>query len=354
MAAAPFSPSPAAVVRGWLSDAGRLPDRDFTSWTCVVADTTIRLRCTDNATGAAYRSRMTGGAGAGRAPGLWFDLVETERVGWPPPGASEIWRRSPDWIERRLTSEGLAALMPERRAGDEGYPWVFFDSATGRGLVLVRTVADLPPWTEGAPFSLLFHLACAWRGWRLLHAGTLGLDGRGMLLAGPGGAGKSATTLAGLQAGLKTVGDDYVVLQPDPAPTAWPLYRVVKQSPAGLARLPAPLDSLAGRETNWHGKVEFDPEAIFPGSLARSLELGAIVLPKVTDAAITKIAPVSPTRAFSALAGSMFPQLPGGRLAGFSVLTRLTRSLPAFEARLSPDAAEVGQALLQFMTRGPA
>jgi hypothetical protein len=285
-------------------------------------------------------------------PAVQFDLVETDRIGWPPLGASEIWQCSPERLTRHFASERLGALMPDERSVAGAYPWVFFDPLTNHGALFVRDAADLPPWTAGSPFSLLFHLACAWRGWRLLHGASLGLDGRSMLLVGAGGIGKSATTLAGLHAGLTTVGDDYVILRPEMPPTSHAVYRIMKQSPAGLSRFPALQDALNRRPTNWHGKIEFDPEEFFPGCMSRSLALKALVLPIKADADATEFVPAEPAKIFSALATSVFSQLPGALMAGFSLLTRFTRQLPAYEARLSNDVSEIGGAMYRFLANG--
>ena len=157
--------------------------------------------------------------------------------------------------------------MPAPDDGERGYPWVFFSPALRRGLILVPTVSVLPPWTAGAPFAPLLHLAFAWRGWRLLHAATLGSGGAGALLAGPGGVGKSATTLAGITHGLVTTGDDYLLVEPGTPPVAWPVYRLLKQDRAGLAR--AGHDDLSLGAVNWNGKVEIDLEARVPGPAGR-------------------------------------------------------------------------------------
>jgi hypothetical protein len=226
---------------------------------------------------------------------------------------------------------------------------VFFTPRTGRGLILVRTAEDLPPWAAGAPFAPLLHLAFAWRGWRLLHAATLGVGGAATLLAGPGGAGKSGTTRAGIAHGLMTAGDDYVLVEPDVTPMAWPVYRVLKQDGAGLHRIGR--DDLARLAANWSGKVELDLETAFPGRIADSLSLRSILLPVITGANRTSIVPAAPTEAFSAIAASMLTQLPGARIAGFSFLTRLTRTLPAYQLRLSTEPQEIADAVREFLAR---
>lgn len=351
-AGAPVSAELAA--RAWLERAADLPQADLHVWTSRIGGVPIRFRCTDGALAALYRSRLTGldpEAQAAPAPALELDLLETERLGWATP-AESVDRRAdpdPDTTARRFARAQITALMPAPADRERGYPWVFFSPVLGRGMILVPHASVLPPWTAGAPFAPLLHLAFAWRGWRLLHAATLGSRTAGALLAGPGGVGKSATTLAGITHGLMTTGDDYLLVQPGPPPVARPVYGLLKQDRAGLMR--AGHDDLARGAVNWNGKVEIDLGTAFPGRLAGSLALRLILLPQLTSASRTSVTRVAPTEAFSAMATSMLSQLPGARMAGFAFLTRLTRTLPAYRLRLSGDAQEIASAVREVLAR---
>jgi hypothetical protein len=345
-AGAPGAPEQAAPP--WLQSAAGLPDAGLHVWTSRIGGLPLRFRSTDAALAELYRSRLVGlDPESQDAPALSLDLLETERLGWPAPGAAVDRGYDPASTARRFARLQIAALMPPPGDGESGYPWVFFDPCTRHGLILVRNASVLPPWTAGAPFALLLHLAFAWRGWRFLHAAALGSGGTGALLAGPGGVGKSGTTLAGIAHGLVTTGDDYLLVQPGVAPVAWPVYRLLKQDRAGLLRVGR--EDLAERPVNWSGKVEVDLEAEFPDRMADSLELRLILLPEVTRALRTSVTRSSPTEAFSAIAASMLTQLPGARLAGFSFLTRLTRTLPAYHLKLSADPQEIAGAVREVL-----
>ena len=343
------SADPLVAARAWLESAAELPDAGLSSWTSRIGGVPIRFRCTDPGLAHLYRSRLVGhDPEPQKAPVLCLDLLETERLGWAPPDSVADHHSDPSDLARRFAGARLAALVPSP-TGDSRYPWVFFEPVTQRGVMLVRTAADLPPWTTGAPLALLLHLAFAWRGWRFMHAAALGQGTAGALLVGPGGSGKSGTTLAGITHGLVTTGDDYLLVQPGATPVAWPVYRVLKQDPAGLSR--AGRDGLAGRAVDWHGKVELDLGTEFPSGLTDWLSLRLILLPAVARARRTEVHPAAPTEAFSAVAASMLAQLPGARLAGFSFLTRLTRSLPAYHLRLSADPEEIAATVRRLLER---
>src|SRR2546429_207421 len=69
-------------------------------------------------------------------------------------------------------------------------------------------------------------------------ASTVGDERGAVLLAGAGGAGKTTTTVACLLDGLQFVGDNYVLLSQEAAPTVHGIYHNVKLRPGTLELLP--------------------------------------------------------------------------------------------------------------------
>lgn len=336
----------ADIVRDWFVRARALaPDR-MTSWTRSIGGCAFEFRCADPAMAAAIAPRFDRHTSNGGSQ-LRLDFIETDVFGWPaPPGD-----RASVALHRALAEDGISAVVLPSLDTEAGAMWVVFDTRSEVGLVVARTRADLPAWAVNAPFSLALHLAFAWRGARFLHGATLGLDGWGALIAGAGGAGKSATTISGLMQGLSTVGDDYVVVEFGETPQAWPVYRTLKQTPAALDRFPALRERTAAIPLNWHGKVEFDVDLVRPDCMAPRMTIGAILIPRQDGRGTTSFEPATPTAAFSALAPSTFSQLPGAGPAGFAHLTRLTRQLPAFRLHLGSDPAEIGASIRAFLER---
>ena len=73
-----------------------------------------------------------------------------------------------------------------------------------------------PRWTGALPatfYSTVAALTAAWRGLLPLHACAVELDGRAVLIAGAGGAGKSTLTAGLLASGARFVADDLVVVR---------------------------------------------------------------------------------------------------------------------------------------------
>jgi hypothetical protein len=179
------------------------------------------------------------------------------------------------------------------------------------------------------------------------------LRGRGLLILGKGRAGKSSTTLAGLTAGLSTVGDDYVALADGDIPSVRLLYRVVKQDRQGLGRIPGLAAGLADRATNWQGKVEFNPLEFFPDAFAQSFNLAAVMVPHIAHAVRPSIAPIAPSSAMLSLMSTNLHQHIGEPETGMAFFGDILRKCPCFRIDLAVDGLANGTALRQFLDASP-
>jgi hypothetical protein len=277
-----------------------------------------------------------------------IDVVAAAEIGWPRARWVED-----DWqmhvFDGVLADAGYVAAYPYFDG-----QWIVHHRASGVSVHFVASMEDLLPWDSGSPLRLPLHWALLQNRQRMVHAGSLGVDGRGVLIAGPGGAGKSGTTLAGLAAGLTTVGDDYLLLDQKRSPAALPLYRLLKQDAAGLARIDGLAERLGPMTENWQGKFEFDPERAFPGSLTDRIELCAILLPVVAHAPASRLEPVSRPDAVRFLTTAMLDQLPAASADSVLFFAGLTARLPVFRLHLSEDPAEIAGTIRDFIvTRAP-
>ena len=119
---------------------------------------------------------------------------------------------------------GLSIFDPGRRAA---------------GAVGVRDVRRVPWWERAAPFRSIWQWSLTSEDRCLAHAAAIGTSAGGLLLVGPGGAGKSTTTVAAALSGMRVAGDDYVVLESGPGGVvAHSLYATAKLAPATVHRLP--------------------------------------------------------------------------------------------------------------------
>ncbi len=259
----------------------------------------------------------------------------------------------PSWSDSTCDPAAFHAILAEARLRAanpfQQRLWLAIDDAAGIGVQLAPTLADRPVWFGGAPLRHHLHWLLRARGRRIAHAASLGRNGRGILLLGHGGAGKSGTTLAGVAAGLQTVGDDYVALGGlDPA-VAQPMFRIIKQDRAGLARIAGLAERLAHLPSNWMNKVEFDPAAIFPGCFANAFQIVAIVVPRLAQAATPRFTRATPGEAMRVLMRTNLCQYPGEPDDGLEYYAALMRSLPIFHLDLSEQAKDNGAALAGFV-----
>lgn len=273
-------------------------------------------------------------------------------------GQAAVFQAVPAWQDAEFAPAAFHAMT--RAAGlRAAYPfqarvWRFFDTRSRVGVQWAASPDDLPPWDGSAPLRQHLHWLLDESGVRLAHAATLGWRDRGVVLFGKGGAGKSGTTLAGLAAGLSTVGDDYVALVDGPAPAAHPLYRGLKQDRAGLARTPELDSRTAHIGDNWRGKVEFDPDQFFRGATVETMALRAAILPRITHASRPAIVAARPQAMMLALMSSNLHQFAGETDNGMSFFARLLARLPCFHMELSSDAAANGLLLRDFIEGLPA
>lgn len=237
---------------------------------------------------------------------------------------------------------------------DAGYrSWQIFDRQDWMGVETLLSPGHYAPWVESFPLRNFLHWAYLTTGWRLVHAGTLGLDGKGVMLVGASGAGKSGTTLAGILGGLDSVGDDYVAFDiSDGRTTAHPVMRLMKQDAAGLARLGVDPATLGVAAPNWQGKYEFDFEGLGRGRRPPSFELQAIVMPRIAHAARSTFTRAPSRTAMLAFAPSNLQQLPGGWRDTMAFTAEVARRLPAYFMDLGTDRLEIADALAAFIAGG--
>jgi hypothetical protein len=352
VAGMPTLQSASESVRDLVDRVLGVPDEALSIAEFALADWKVRLRSTCPKVTNLYSERLRSRKplAVESAACLTFNLFETSVLGWAPLESYSDWRGQLGHFELILKTLRFRGVYPDATEGDAGTePCTIFDPDRQVGMQLVTSIRDLPPWDAGSPCRIPLNLAAVGRGWFLVHAGTLSLADDGVLIVGPGGSGKSGTTLAGISTGLKTAGDDYVLVCPSSPPTAFRVYNVLKLERNRFARIAGLAADTANRKTNWQNKLELDPEELFPESVVERVRLRAILAPEFAYTRQTLFLPVDPQHAFHRLAPSLWAQLPGARASGFRFATWLTRSLPTYSVQLSDEPAEIGDSIGRFI-----
>ena len=324
-----------AFARDVIDRARAFPPDRLTTFTANVAGITVQAGASDPALAALYQARLGLPLSPGPDSGPEVRIVSLSAgdLGFSRPPVLTAHGKEAKWFHALLAEAGLKGpVLHDRRV------WRLYDPSDGFGVQLVGETGDLPPWDAGSPFLNIIRFALAERGLRLCHAGSLADNGRGLLLVGDGGAGKSATTLSGIVAGLSTVGDDYIAVQAGEPFVARPLFRIAKQAPAFLKRLgDQPAALAAERAVNWQGKIELNLEEMYPGRLVDEMAVTSIVVPRVTGRdGGPKLDPVPPAIALRAAIRTNLFQHGGEPDDGLSFFARLMR-VPCYQLELGTD-----------------
>lgn len=200
----------------------------------------------------------------------------------------------------------------------------------------------LPIWEPSAPFRNLLHWSLADTGLAFTHAAVVGTSAGGVLLAGRGGAGKSTTAMACVDAGWRYVADDYCVLDVSAIP---PLMLSTARQRSRRGRwtgFPAS-PKWSGRSamtarsfSRWGGRSR--------GSSPRRFPCVPSSFPRWAGppARSSRCHP-PPARA---LAPSTLFQLPGSRQSSLGTIAAILRRVPVFGLDVGPDLEAIPGALL--------
>jgi hypothetical protein len=180
-------------------------------------------------------------------------------------------------------------------------------------LVWLRDASRLTLAQRGSPFLHLLHAWTMSRGWAVLHASAAA----GVLLVGPGGAGKSSSALACARAGLPYLADDYCLARGDRLESLYCSAKLFARDLEGPAAFHEP-----------GGKALFWMEPVTHAGLR------AIVLPEQTGQPRASLEPISAARALLAVAPSTLYQLPWSGSQTMRLLSDLVRRAPCFRLRL--------------------
>jgi hypothetical protein len=278
-------------------------------------------------------------------PELTVGLWESEHTGSLPP--------PPPWDSAEF---GGAGLIPSFSTGRFATYFQLganalslLDHTRGQAYYWVRRARQVPYWDQAAPLRPLLSLWLNRRARLVVHAGAVGLPGGGVLLAGPGGSGKSNTALGTLTSALGYAGDDFTVLSVDPEPRADSLYSSGKLNPADLARLPFLEPALANRERLPEEKALFLLADRWPHKLLAGFPLRAVLLPCVSGAAVSSLRPAAPAEGLNTLAPSTFELSPAIEPGALGRLAELFRRVSCYHLDLGPESAQTADLIVELL-----
>lgn len=228
----------------------------------------------------------------------------------------------------------------------------YLDHEQGLGVYAVEDATRLPPWERACPLRALLTWWAAPERLLMAHGAAVGSGEGALLLAGPGGSGKSTTALACFAAGWGYLGDDYVLLDVDDG-TVWSAYGSAKLAPDHLARFPdlltaepaGPHDPSDAKQVGWPLQLRLAATVI-------EAPVRAIVMPTVVGGPTSALRPLPASRALMALAPLTMFQTPGDQNAAFQLSTAIARRAPAFRLELGADMDRVPALLAGLLAGG--
>ena len=260
------------------------------------------------------------------------------------------------------------AFVPHDRDGDiqvsagaAGYALWFgrfthtlhlLDHATASAGYWIDDAAKIPSWERAHPFLASFQAMLTGTDWLAVHAAGISQGGRGILITGPGKAGKTSLSLAAAQVGWGFAGDDYVLVN-TAAPETAPLYATARLRTDMAGHFPR-LRAVAEREmSNDLG----DPrhELLLPeggsGVAIGGAKLAAILLLERGGASAPAFSPVSRTRVLASMIANATTATPGYDAARMDKLSRLLAAVPPQRFDPGPDFPGALAALSNILAR---
>lgn len=228
--------------------------------------------------------------------------------------------------------------------------FVMYHRQTRRAVYWIPRAEDLPYWETAGPFRNIIHWWAGSFGGQLTHAAAVGQGGRGALLVGKSGSGKSTTALLSVEAGLEYVGDDYVLLTGGDDPTAHSVYSTAKMHTAFLQQAVPHWRERVAAEIGPDAKALFYLHETCPGQIRRSLRIESILQPRVTPQPAAHLEPQRQLAALLAAAPSTMYQLHDTPQATLSFLANFARQVPAYTLLLGQDLLSGPRQIAELLT----
>lgn len=240
--------------------------------------------------------------------------------------------RIPAW---RLGGSTAEVPLSGMRVIDQQVEGALGILADSQAVFWTEDVSALPAWERAQPMLHLLHWWFATRGLQIVHAGAFGRNGRGVIIVGPSGSGKSTTALSAIANGFDYVGDDRILIDPGPPPRALHLYASVKLLREAHGTIARRLPPIANPDRTGDEKALY----LLDSGIAPSIEIVAVVAPKLTGELDATLEPITAVEALSTMAPSSIVGTPGAGARAFSLMRNLCSSLPCFRLRLgSPES----------------
>ena len=199
-----------------------------------------------------------------------------------------------------------------------------------------------------------FRMELGWwaqrNGFEFLHSAVVGAGGRGVLISGAGGSGKSTLSMSVLLSGMDFLSDDYLLVKKEERPLAIRIYGTGYLKEDMLAKLPE-----YRRGVLW-SSGERDKSLIslniFGKRIVDTLPLHAIIIPHIAHAEQPVISRNPDVRKLIPLLSSTsYQNRELKNRAVFFGMMQLLRNLPAFDFKLTDDIRRNAEYLKEWVEK---
>ena len=301
----------------------------------AVAGRRVRVRVVGEALGPALTSALAHRRlESGTAPDLTIHAWDESASRTAPPGEClALARRAQTGSPPRRTdvlvhTAGADGL--ERRSIQA------LDRVRGLAVMCVPDARTLGTADCCRPMLRLLHWWLADQPWQVVHGAAVGPATGGVLLAGLGGAGKSTTALACVEAGWRYGGDDYVLVRAHPAPAIANLYASARLRLDMIRHFGWLESAPAAPGVEAPHKRSYVLSGRMPAATLTDFPLTAILLPRVGRGGAHTLRPATRAEASLALAATL-TTLQGTEESALAKIGALVGAVPAYRLELGPD-----------------
>lgn len=307
-----------------------------------IAGYTVRLRFAGGALEPLLTPALAHLAVADDAPpDLTLHLWDGASTGSTPP---RPWRNADLALRGELPRFSNDAILTAVQTDVNAVS--ILDQNRSSGFYWIDSPASLRAYERAAPLKVLLHWWLRARGLTLIHAGAVGTADGAVLFVGKTGAGKSTTTLACLNAGLRYLADDRCLLALTPTPQVACIYNSAKVHLAQMERFPNLLAAVNNRHETATEKALLYLQDVAPAQIAPALPIRALLLAKIAGTTTTTLAPVSRMAVLRDFVTSTLVYQPGATHAETHTMTELVRRIPCYQLNLGTDLAGIAPVVI--------
>jgi hypothetical protein len=317
-----------AIADSAASDFARAAaERPFAaSRTIEAGPLTVAMRFADRGLEAQFADAFYPAPATSRPSWSLFVLAGDEGEPLPLPGFSG------DEPEMRLVESADRYCLWMGRHSPSLY---VVDRPTRRAVCWVAGRSAVKAWERSRPFLPALQAMLDDSPWLAVHAAALALDDRAILFAGAGRAGKTTLSLAGLGAGWRFIGDDYVLVDSrEQAPAVAPLFATARLRDDMVTRFP---NLMGARTAISHDFDERRHELSLrgiPGLRGGAAQLERVLFVERSGHPAPDFAAIMRSKVLATMAANTFIATPGSRRSRLRKLTRLLTAAPV--ARFDP------------------